>query len=83
MYYDNSENNLYSVNLNGSNRTVLINDGNIEDFAYDGVHSVLYYVHTLTGQINSFNISSGERGAVEALSSVTNIRDLDMDIKNG
>ena len=81
LYYDDTEN-LYSVGLNGLNSTVLINIGNIAVFAYDGERGVLYYLNSFTLKINSVNISSGEDVPVQALDSVSGIKDMEMDIKN-
>ena len=79
LYYDDTEN-LYSADLNGLNSTVLINKANIAVFAYDGERGVLYYLNSFTLKINSVNISSGEDAPVEALDSVSGIKDMEMDI---
>ena len=81
LFYDDTEN-LYDVNLNGSDLTILFNIDNVAEFAYDGERNVLYYVNRLTLRINSVNITSGEGGPVQALDSLSGIRDMEIDTKN-
>ena len=81
LFHDYSEN-LYDANLNGSDLTILFNMDNIAEFAYDGERNVLYYVNRLTLRINSVNITSGEGGPVQALDSLSGIRDMEIDAKN-
>ena len=81
LFYDDTEN-LYSANLNGSDLTILFNIDNIAEFAYDGERNFLYYVQQLTLKINSINITSGEGGPVQALNSLTGIKDMEIDAKN-
>ena len=81
LFYDNTEN-LYSADLNGSNLTVLINTGNILEFAYDGERGVLYYVNRLTLTIHSVNITSGDDAQIGSLNSLSGIKQMEIDAKN-
>ena len=81
LFYDDTEN-LYSADLNGSNLTVLINTGNILEFAYDGERDVLYYVNRLTLTIHSVNITSGDDAQIESLNSLSGIKQMEIDAKN-
>ena len=83
LYYNDDTENLYSANLDGSNSTVLVHIASVVYFAYDGERNVLYYLHKHTLKINSVNITSGEDGPVEALGSLSAIKGLEIDMKNG
>ena len=83
LYYNDDTENVYTANLDGSNSTVLVNVRNVDDFAYDGRRNVLYYLHKHTLKIHLVNVTSGEDAPFDALSSLSAIRDLEMDIKNG
>ncbi len=72
-----------NLNLNAPMWTVVINKANVTDFAFDGERGVLYYLHKQTLKINSVNISSGEDTPVQALGSLSGIKGMELDIKNG
>lgn len=79
LYYNDSG--LYSAALNCSESRVLTDIDHVENYAYDGVNGILYYVHALTSSIESLNISSGIATSVGVLSSLFNVKGMEMDIK--
>ena len=82
LYYNDVNDNLYSSSLNGADIAVLLSNDKIMYFAYDGKRGVLYYLNRLTSDIHSVNISSGQDQLIQALSSLSDIKDLEVDIKN-
>lgn len=83
LYYDSVKKNLYSAALNCSDLRVLSNMNFVRDYAYDGVNGILYYVHSATLHIQSFLMSSGVTAAVEVMRSLSGIKGMEMDTKNG
>ena len=71
-----------SYNLDGSNATS-IPIGNVSFFAVNGKSSVIYYYHSLHEKIWVHNLLSGHQSAVDALSAISNVRDLEVDIVTG
>jgi hypothetical protein len=71
-----------SYNLDGSDSTT-IPIQNVELFTVDGKNNLIYYLHLLRDRIYVYNITSGEDSAVTALSDVTNIKDVEMEVTNG
>lgn len=82
LYYNDTKN-LYRASLNGRDSEIVIYKPSLTDFAFDGKNGVLYYINEFTLKINSVNISSGEDTPIEALRSLSGIKDLEMDVKNG
>ena len=74
--------NLFSIYLNLSASTFLVNIKNVNDYSYDGSNRILYYLNGLTSKVHSFNISSGKDTPVQALSPFSDIQALEIDIKN-
>ncbi|XP_028406465.1 uncharacterized protein LOC114528955 [Dendronephthya gigantea] len=74
---------LTSFYLDGSNSTTTLVTG-VEFFTVDGRNNLVYYYYTITKKIKTINMTTGEEGDVDdALSSLTSIKDLEMDMTNG
>ena len=73
---------IVSYNLDGSNSTTF-NVKNVQHFTVDGRNNVIYYSHSLHVRIWMYNMTSGENTAVDALSDVSSVKGLDMDMING
>ena len=71
-----------SYDLDGS-ISATINIPNVEFFAVDGQNNVIYYHTTLQDKLQMYDIRMNQDSEIAALSSVTRIKDLDMDVKNG
>ncbi|XP_028410753.1 uncharacterized protein LOC114533436 isoform X5 [Dendronephthya gigantea] len=80
LYFNNTG--FHSYNLDGSNATS-IPISNVSFFTVDGKSNVIYYYHSLHKNIWMYNISSGQQTAVEALSDISDVRDLEIDIVSG
>ena len=71
-----------SYDLDGS-ISARIDISNVEFFAVDGQNNVIYYHTTLQDKLQMYDIRMNQDSEIAALSSVTRIKDLDMDVKNG
>ena len=71
-----------SYDLDGS-ISATINIPNVEFFTVDGQNNVIYYHTTLQDKLQMYDIRMNQDSEIAALSSVTRIKDLDMDVKNG
>ena len=71
-----------SYDLDGSNSTE-INLQNVEYFTVDGQDGVIYFYHSRINQIYIYDIANEQDSAVNALSAVSSVKDLDMDLTNG
>ena len=56
---------------------------NVDLFSVDGRRNVIYYYHDLHSRIWMYNITDGQQTAVDALSDVTSVKDLEIDMTNG
>ena len=80
--YDGSSGVFTSSYLDGSNST----SGsitNIEFFTVDGFNNVIYYHHESEESIRMYNIANDQKSAVDSLSDISSVKDLDMDDTNG
>ncbi len=75
---------LSRVTLDGLNITTLAtNEEFIRRFTYDGRRNIIYYLHDARQTIYMLNLTSMEDKEVGALSHISNIKDLDIDVLNG
>ena len=80
--YSYSESVITSYDLDGS-ILATINIPNVEFFTVDGQNNVIYYHTTLEDKLQMYDIAMNQDSEIAALSSVTRIKDLDIDMKNG
>ena len=73
---------MFSYKLDGSNRTEFDLD-NVEFFAVDGRNQLIYYHHDLQDKIYAYDIESGTDGEVAQLSTVSGVKDMEVDMRNG
>ncbi len=74
---------LSRVTLDGLNITTLAtNEEFIRRFTYDGRRNIIYYLHNARQTIYMLNLTSMEDKEVGALSHISNIKDLDIDVLN-
>ena len=71
-----------SYNLDGSN-AASIPISNVSFFTVDGKNNLIYYHHSVHEKIWMHNLLSGQQTAVEALSAISGVRDLEIDIVTG
>ena len=85
LYFHSANDEITSYNLNGSDLifeiTIVIQ--NVEFFSVDGRNNLIYYHDSLQDRIFVYNITSGQSASVGALSGVTGMKDMEMDIPNG
>ena len=81
VYYYNSSDDgtFYSMKLDGSDVRAVIKTEKLVRFTFDSKQKFIYYIHELTDQIHSVNITSMQDNAVAQLLSATDAKDLDMD----
>ncbi|XP_028416064.1 IgGFc-binding protein-like, partial [Dendronephthya gigantea] len=73
-----------SYYLDGSDE-MTTNIGNVDFFTVDGRNNLIYYYHKLHSRIYVYNITSGQSQGteVDALSDISSVKDLEMDMING
>jgi hypothetical protein len=71
-----------SYNLNGSDLSTIDID-NVEFFTVDARYNLIYYHQPLQDRIYVYNITSGQNVPVGALSGVTGVKDMEMEVENG
>ena len=81
LYLD-SPGKIISYYLDGSGSTSF-NVVEVQYLTVDGRNNVTYYRHKLQDRIWIFNMTSGQASAVEGLSDVASVKDLEMDVTNG
>ena len=81
LYLHTAIDEITSYNLNGSYLTT-INIQNVEFFSVDGRNNLIYYHQPLQERIFVYNITSGQSASVGALSGVTGVKDMEMDMTN-
>ena len=72
-----------SYDLDGSNPTEININIVEETFAVDGRNSLIYYHHKFSERIYVYNITSGQDIEVAGASSITGVKDLEVDARNG
>ena len=71
-----------SYNLDGSDATTIsIND--VDSFTVDGRTNSIFYYHSVKQELRTRNITGGQDNKVDALFSLNNVTDLEMDTTNG
>jgi hypothetical protein len=73
---------IISYDLDGSNSTT-IEIENVEVFTVDGRDGVIYYYHKRFNNMWMYDIANSQGSEFSRLSSVTSVKDLDMDETNG
>jgi hypothetical protein len=71
-----------SYKLNGSDLSTVDID-NVEFFTVDARYNLIYYHQSLQDRIYVYNITSGQNVPVGALSGVTGVKDMEMEVENG
>jgi hypothetical protein len=71
-----------SYNLNGSDLSTIDID-NVEFFTVDARYNLIYYHQPLQDRIYVYNITSCQNVPVGALSGVTGVKDMEMEVENG
>lgn len=81
LYYHNSTGGgtFYNVKLDGSDVRAVIKADKVKRFTFDSKRKVIYYIHQLTDQIHSVNITNMEDNVVPQLLAASKAEDLDMD----
>ncbi len=82
LYLYTADEGIISYNLDGSGRTGIMID-NVELFTVDGGNNLIYYLHRLRERIYVYNITSGQDTSVTALSHVSGVKDLEVNMTNG
>jgi hypothetical protein len=55
----------------------------VEFFTADGRNNLIYYHHSLQDKIWMYNITDRQDSSVHALTDVSDVKDLEMDMTNG
>ncbi|CAB4000304.1 low-density lipo receptor-related 2 [Paramuricea clavata] len=85
LYFHTANDKITSYNLDGSDLIfeITIVNHNVEFFSVDGRNNLIYYHDSLQDRIFVYNITSGQSASVGALSGVSGMKDMEMDIPNG
>ncbi len=75
-------NGIASYKLDGSDSTT-IGISHMKFFTVDGRNNLIYYYHLHQEQIWVYNITSAQQNVVDALRSVSSVKDMEMDTRNG
>jgi hypothetical protein len=82
LYFHTANNEITSYNLDGSYLST-ITILNVEFFTVDGRNNLIYYHQPLQDRIFVYNMASGQSTSVGALSGVTGVKDMEMEMANG
>ena len=82
LYFYVQSEGLTSHYLDGSDSTT-ISVTDVELFTVDSRSNLVYYYYKITQKLRTINMTSGKEDDVDALSSLSSIKDLEMDTTNG
>ena len=82
LYFYTANDEITSYTLNGSDLSTMV-IANVEFFTVDGRNNLIYYHQPLQERIYVYNITSGQSAQVGALSRVTGVKDMEMEVENG